>query len=307
MTDACSGSIVLCVTTLPPVQKAILETLAYSDVFDYPLTFDELHRYLTVSAPRADLEACLSDMSFVSTESGFYFLADRDETVRVRMAREQASRITFQRACRYGYFLGSLPFVRMVTLTGSLAMLNLSRDADMDYMLVTQPGRLWLARAFAVTFGRLMRLLGDRICVNLLISESTLEWSSHDLYSAREMCQMIPVTSMDVYSRLRKANAWIENYLPNATSVPQHAPEVRASVSWLQKFIEILLRGKFGDILENRVMDFQMNKIYRTYGKGQEANFSTDLCQGNFNNHRAWTDQFFHERLALLVEGESKS
>jgi len=293
------------VTNSQTLQQAVLETLAYSDVFDYPLTFDELHRYLIASAPRADLAACLSDMSLVSTENGFYFLADRRETVRTRMNREQASRAAFQRACRYGAILGSLPFVRMVTLTGSLAMLNLSRDADMDYMLVTQRGRLWLARAFAVLFGRLMRVFGDRICVNLLVSESALEWHPRDLYSAREMCQMIPLAGMDVYQCLRSANAWTKSFLPNADSAPALNPKTRPT-SVFQKWLEIPLAGKFGDALEGWAMRLQLKKIIRTYGTGSEANFSAELCQGNFHDHRRGTENSFNERLALLSEGEPR-
>jgi hypothetical protein len=292
------------VTNSQTLQQAVLETLAYSDVFDYPLTFDELHRYLTASAPPADLAACLSELSLVATENGFYFLADRRETVRTRMNREQASRAAFQRACRYGAILGALPFVRMVTLTGSLAMLNLSRDADMDYMLVTQPGRLWLARAFAVLFGRVMRIFGDRICVNLLISESALEWHPRDLYSAREMCQMIPLAGTDMYHRLLEANAWIKSFLPNADSVPYLTPKEKP-ISVLQKLLEIPLRGKLGDALEGWAMSLQLKKIARTYGTGIEANFSADLCQGNFHDHRRGTEESFNERLALLSEGES--
>ncbi len=294
------------VTNSQILQQAVLETLAYSDVFDYPLTFDELHRYLTASAPRADLAACLSDMGLVSTENGFYFLAERHEIVCTRMDREQASRIAFQRACRYGAILGSLPFVRMVTMTGSLAMLNLTRDADMDYMLVTQPGRLWLARAFAVIFGRLMHIFGDRICVNLLVSESALEWHPRDLYSAREMCQMIPLAGTDIYHRLRSANAWIKSFLPNADSVPALTPKVK-STSVFQKWLEIPLAGKLGDALEGWAMRLQLKKITRTYGTGNEANFSADLCQGNFHDHRRGTENSFNERLALLSEGEPRA
>lgn len=293
-------------TNSQTLQKTILETLAYSDVFDYPLTFDELHRYLTISAPRADLMACLNELGLVATENGFYFLENRQETVRTRMAREQVSQAAFQRACRYGAFLGTLPFVRMVTLTGSLAMLNLSRDADMDYMLVTQPRRLWLARAFAVLFGRLMRITGDRICVNLLVSESALEWHPRDLYSAREMCQMIPLAGMDVYHRLRAANVWIKSFLPNADSVPALTPKARPT-SFFQKWLEFPLVGKVGDALESWVMHLQLKKIIRTYGTGNEANFSADLCQGNFHDHRRGTENSFNERLALLSEGEPRA
>lgn len=34
------------------VQRAILETLLYSDLFDYPLTLEEVLRYLNVPADR---------------------------------------------------------------------------------------------------------------------------------------------------------------------------------------------------------------------------------------------------------------
>ena len=284
------------------LERAILETLAYSDVFDYPLTLDELHRYLTYPATKEEVSNCLNTSLLVSSNSNFYFLHNRDLLVDIRRERETISLSAFNRALFYGRILGSFPFVRMVAMTGSLAVLNLSKDADMDYMLVTQSSRLWLARAFAVTFGRIMRLFGDRICVNLLVTESALEWQPQDLYSAREMCQMIPITGMDVYQQLRTANPWIETYLPNAKSTPVNTPKVRSNRSWLRKLSEIPLRGKFGDALEKWAMEFQIKKISTTYGSGQEAKFSAELCQGNFDNHHFWTDRSFQERLAFLEE-----
>ena len=47
---------------ISPLEKAILETLAYSDVFDYPLTLDELHRFLTISATVSELQECMLGM-----------------------------------------------------------------------------------------------------------------------------------------------------------------------------------------------------------------------------------------------------
>ena len=290
------------------LERAILETLAYSDVFNYPLTLDELHRYLTYPATKDELLNCLTSLPSISSVSGFYFLPHRTAIVDIRRQREIASRSAFRRAVFYGRILGSLPFVRMVAMTGSLAVLNLSKDADMDYMLVTAPRRLWLARAFTVTFGRFMRLFGDKICINVLVSESALEWDSHDLYAAREMCQMIPITGMDVYLCLRKANAWVESHLPNAKSAPISQAVARDAISRysLQQLFELPFCGKLGDLLETWTMNFQIKKITRTYGAGTEAKFSTDLCQANFHNHHTMTDQSFRERLALLADGETK-
>ncbi|MBK9782502.1 MAG: hypothetical protein IPP55_21135 [Anaerolineales bacterium] len=294
-------------TSSTSLESAVLETLAYSDVFDYPLTLGELHRYLTCLAEMEEMQNRINILSAVGTFDGYYFLSHRRSIVGVRREREAASRSAFKRAIVYGRLLGVFPFVRMVALTGSLAVLNLSKDADMDYMLITQPGRLWLARAFVVTFGRFMRLFGDRICVNLLISKSALAWHSHDLYSAREMCQMIPITGMEVYFQLRQLNVWIKSFLPNAESFPVHTPVVKEVNSLFQKSIEFFFRGKIGDILEAWAMKFQTRKIARTYGTGPEAIFSVDLCQGNFHNHHSLTDQSFRERLDLLVERENRS
>jgi hypothetical protein len=286
------------------LDRAILETLAYSDVFDYPLTLNELHRYLTYPATLEEVRNCLQTFSSVHSASNFYFLPKRDFIVDTRREREATSLPAFRRALAYGRILGIFPFIRMVAMTGSLAVLNLSKDADMDYMLVTGTDRLWIARAIAVTFGRFMRLFGDRICVNLLVTESALEWQPQDLYSAREMSQMIPISGVDVYEQLREANPWIETYLPNAKSTPLVTPKPQPRIAWLQKIFEFLLRGKLGDVLEKWSMDFQIKKINNTYGTGREVDFSVNLCQGNFHDHRFWTEQSFHERLAFLNEGE---
>ena len=47
--------------TVPSLERAIVEAVAYADVFDYPLTADEVHRYLDgVSATRAGVSTALS-------------------------------------------------------------------------------------------------------------------------------------------------------------------------------------------------------------------------------------------------------
>lgn len=285
------------------LERAVLETLAYSDIFEYPLTLDELLRYLPIPAGRQGMEDQLAAMPSISLDdsTGYYHLTGREEIVAIRRSRERDSYNSFRRALAYGRILGHLPFVRMVSMTGSLAMLNLSKNADMDFMLVTAPNRLWIARAIAVTFGRLMRLTGDRICVNLLVSLEALEWPRHDLYSAREMGQMIPIVGFSVYCRIRELNSWVGSFLPNANSAPDHSPKgLGETGSWLQKFIEALLPGKTAARLDNFLMGIQLRKIARKYGQGMETNFNVHICQGNFHNHRTWAGEFFHARLVSL-------
>lgn len=281
------------------LENAILETLAYSDLFDYPLTLDELHRYLVDRADRDAVSRELASMKGISTYDGYYFLSSRDEIVRIRRARTTASQGIYARAMGYGRMLGALPFVRMVALTGSLAVMNASAGADMDFMLVTRPGRLWTARAMAVSLGRLMRISGHRICVNLLVSEDALAWPEHDLYSAREICQMVPVTGLDVYERFREANAWTEGLLPNCM-VSTSGYVVGNGNAAIQRSLEFPLNGSAGDRLEAWAKKYQTQLIAERYGEGDETIFTADVCQANFHNHRQRTAEIFEARLAAL-------
>jgi hypothetical protein len=74
------------------LERAILETLAYSDVFDYPLRLDELHRYLTVAVSLPELVDCLPQCEKINTRDGYYFLKGREEIIQLRGQKEQTSR-----------------------------------------------------------------------------------------------------------------------------------------------------------------------------------------------------------------------
>ena len=232
---------------------------------------------------------------------GDYFtLPGREGIVSIRKQREARSRELMSRAIRYGRILGALPYIRMVALTGSLAVLNVSNVVDFDYMLVTARGRLWTARAFALAFNRLTRLQGYTLCPNLIISESALEWPQHDLYSARELCQMLLITGKEVYSRLMQANPWVESFLPNAymesNSLPWGNSQELAPA--LQSLFELPLRGNLGNRLEAWEMNRKIARFTRQHGYGEETVFNADVCQGNFDHHRSWTYEALEKRLA---------
>lgn len=98
---------------LSELNSAVVKTLTYSDIFDHPLRLTELHRYLTIPAGLEALTESLQQNADVETKDGFYFLPGRAALVDVRRQREADSLPAFNRAMKYGRFLGSLPFIRM--------------------------------------------------------------------------------------------------------------------------------------------------------------------------------------------------
>lgn len=284
------------------LEDAVLCTLAYSDIFDYPLTVDELHHFLAIPAERADVEQLAAGMKKVSSKDGYYYLAGRGAIVEIRKKRESASQKMFKRATTYGRILGALPFIRMVALTGSLAVKNCDKDADYDYMISAKSGRLWLARAFALLLNRIANLFGETLCPNLIVSENELVWKSENLYSAREFCQMKLIADAAVYAELRASNRWVESYFPNWSdeiNLMDHEKQSKISVL-IKKIIEFILDNKFGDYIEAWEMNRKIARFQNQSGFGVETRFSTDICQGNFDHHGVITMHKFCEKLKTL-------
>jgi len=287
--------------TLPVLQRAILETLAYSDVFDYPLRLTELHAYLGVRASERDVALAVEEMTgSVEEKDGFCCLRGREAIVALRRQREVNSQETFGRALFFGRLLARLPFIRMVALTGSLALKNCDAKGDFDYMLVTAVGRVWLARGFALLVNRIAHLRGDLICPNVIVSERALEWQRKDLYSARELCQMLPINGAQVYANLRIANSWTSRILPNAALRGIVEEEKLSGTGLMQAGLERALSGPLGDQIEHWEMSRKIARFRRQAGLGPETIFDADRCQGNFQHHGRRTLLAYRERMRSL-------
>ena len=102
LTEVQVGSIVFVMMFNGTVERAILETLAYSDVFDYPLRLAEIQRYLSVSVTEAQvLQALRSMTDWVGVRDDFYFLMGRENIVGIRQQREAHSQRLLKQALRF--------------------------------------------------------------------------------------------------------------------------------------------------------------------------------------------------------------
>lgn len=287
-----------------------LLTLAYADVFDYPLTAAEAHRYLigVPASPRSVASALASLVSQGRAEAreGFFTLPGRAHLVEVRRHRQHLSAPLWREARRYGRLLAALPFVRMVAVSGALAMDNVDERGDIDYFVVTEPGRLWTTRAFAVLLVRLARARGVTLCPNYLVTTRALELQDWNLFTAHELVQMVPLSGAQVYRRLRRLNRWTQAYLPNADGPPRpilaDAPAHRATLA-----AERVLRARLFDPLERWEMGRKVRKFVKMGGEPahdgwQEASFCEDWCKGHLDHHGQRALRAFERRVEALKE-----
>ncbi len=290
------------------IASAILQTLNYADLFDYAMTPEEVCRFLIgVPAARAQVDAALSDHArldgSVARIGGFLTLPQRQALVAARARLHTAAQRQMPRARRYARWLAYLPFVRMVALTGGLAMEN-ARDGDIDYFIVTAPGRLWLVRGLAVALVRLAHRFGDRLCPNFLLTENALSIHDRNLYTAHEIVQMIPFYGFQVYRQMRALNEWTATYLPNADGVA--AGEAEQPLDRIggifKRILERALAGGIGDRIERWEMNRKIRKLSAQVSTHADAVlFSPEMCRGFLSGHGRRVLSEFYARVEQLA------
>ena len=205
---------------------SILATLAYHDIFDYPLTARETHRYLVERrATQSQVDKILIQLrkeKKVAVNNGYFYLKGRSKIVALRKQRNRLSQTKLKRASFFTQILKIVPTLKLVAISGALAMENSHKDDDIDLAQVTSAGSLWTTRFLAnmllMPFKRdpQGKKIADRACLNIFIEESDLKIRPENLYLAHEIAQMKPLWDREgTYARFIKANSWIKKYLPN--------------------------------------------------------------------------------------------
>ncbi|MBI4417474.1 MAG: hypothetical protein HY563_01775, partial [Ignavibacteriales bacterium] len=133
------------------LQRDILRTLLYFDIFNHPLSLQEVYRFLPSDSTSIDAlrEAFrrppLSEM--VQERDGFVFLArsvDRIDPIVLRRVNERRADRFLAVAHVMGFLLRQFPFVRGVFISGELSKGVMSTRGDIDYVIVTAPRRVWI-------------------------------------------------------------------------------------------------------------------------------------------------------------------
>jgi hypothetical protein len=291
------------------LEAAILRTVLYADVFNFPMKPEEIHHFLIGDEPASlpQVQHTLHHSAwlrqYVEWVDQFVVYAGRSELIGVRKAREQASQALWPQAVVWGKRLAQLPFVRMVALTGALAVRNAAdHDDDLDYILVTAANRVWIARAFAILMVRIGRLWGVILCPNFVLSESALAQSREDIFTAHEVAQMVPVYGQDVYRRFREENEWVYNQLPNALDpfFDEAVVESKSNriTTFVKQCLELILSGSGGDWLEN----WEYHRKLRRFAADMEkphssAKLDNTQVKGHFDDHGHPVLQKYYARL----------
>ncbi len=228
------------------MQTAILKTLVYADVFDYPLKLYEIEKYL-IGTRAGEI---LIDRKLIGEKEGFYFLKGREEIVELRKKRAEWSRKKIEIAKRTAEKLKIIPMIKMIGITGALSMENCKEEDDIDLLIITDADCLWLTRLLIILFSPLLgikrrkpkeEIVRNKICFNLFLEENHLKIEPENLFLAHEVCQVRPLVDKDfTYQNFLEENKWVKKYLPNATKITNHKPPATNHKKCLLSFLDTL-------------------------------------------------------------------
>lgn len=246
---------------LSPYQPAIIDTnaplhyvlmpLLYFEVFSYPLTITELlHFCQAQGCKRETVEQALQTgiaQGYIFQHEQFYACQDKPEWITKRKEHNHRATRYLARAYKMAQLIRRFPYVRGVFLSGALSKNVMPKDGDIDYFIVTKPGRLWVSRTLLVLFKKIFLLNSHKyFCVNYFVDEDHLEIEEKNLFTATEVVTLVPLYNAKLYRAFCKVNAWTQEYCPN---FPEKETEktIPFQESFLQRNMEHLLNGEWGE------------------------------------------------------------
>lgn len=282
------------------INTSILATLAYFDVFDYPLTADEIFKFLGATCQRSEFELSLKELDKsrkIYKFNDYYTLKNKPALINRRQKGNARADEMLKTARKISRILIRFPYVRGVAVSGSLSKNYADENSDIDLFIITAANRLWVARTFMHLFKKLTFLVNKQnfFCMNYYIDEEGLEIVEKNIYTATEIVTLIPMEGNRVFDAFYTANAWTADYLPN--SFTPFSNNRDRKLSWFNKIMESLLNNRLGDYLDNKFRDVtskrwekktQLNKLNmrgivmsmkanKHYSKPDPANFQNKL------------------------------
>jgi hypothetical protein len=281
------------------LEKSIIKTLAYYDIFNYPLTLEEIYFCLdtnTVTKDKLFSEVeSLSNKNIIYRKNDFYLLYPDYNTISRRVEGNRRAERKMEIANRFSKIISFFPFVRAVFLSGSISKGYMDEKADIDYFIITKKNRLWIARFLLVLFKKIFLLNSYKFfCINYFISEDNLEIEEKNIYTATELVTLIPTYGSNLYNEFYSANTWIKTYFPNYPK--RNAFDVSTSKMKLtQKIIEPILNHKLGERVDNYCMKMFLKFDKKRYGELGKKTFEVAFkSKKNVSKHHP---QYFQKRV----------
>lgn len=262
------------------LNKSIAKVLAYFDVFEHPLTLDEIVNLGDTYHPKSSYKEKLEELinkNVCYNYQDFYSLNPNiKDFVLKRKNKEFEAKKYFSKLPFFVSLISKFPFVRGIAISGSLSKGVMHDDGDIDYFIVTAPERLWICRSFLVLFKKIFLLNSKKyFCVNYFVDENNLNIIDKNIFTAIEITYLLPVFNEDLIQKLKQENNWTNAYFPHFN----HPIKINidSSKKKKNKGNELIFHSKLANHLDLWLMKLTFKRWRKKFSHFKDAKFELTM------------------------------
>jgi len=303
------------------VKKAILKTVAFFDLFDYPLTSYEIWRYLLfVNTSLDNVIENLDDqenIKNISNKNGFYFLINRENIIKTRHNRYNFSYHKQKIAKKIAKIFRLIPWIKMIAVGNIVGSHNLKDESDIDLFIITKKSRIWLTRFFCVLIIKVLNLRPqknnkrNKICLSFFISEQNLNLQELvltkelnnkdiDIYFIYWLIGLVVIYDSDiVYKNFVQDNNWLDKYLPNYSFKQKNLIDIekieKIKSSNINKFLNFL-----EDVVKKIQLKIMPDELKNIKNKNTSVVVNDQIIKLHLDDRREEIKNNFAKKMNLI-------
>lgn len=254
------------------IKEEIIKLLAYFDMFDHPISLDEMQFFL-LAKNKDELRNALQELQndqYIFLINGFYSLRDDIWLFAKRKQENKLAQPILVRAHKAARFFFRFPYVRGIGISGSLSKNVAQKDSDIDLFVVTKANKLWIARTLMCLYVKMAYLIHRKhlYCLNYFVDEEALLIQEKNVFTAMETITLIPVCGSGTMNNFYKANNWISTYYKgyNKKTIGN---KITAANTLVKILMEFLFNNKLGNWLDSCLMKITSRRWYTSVKKGK--------------------------------------
>lgn len=238
------------------LDQAIIKTVSWFSIFDYPLTTFEIWKWLykpdrvyKLGEVYKALDESVRLQELLREKDGFFTFGKEkniEDLIVMRHDRFLDAVRKFAKLKRAATFFSLIPSVRAVATANTLSWWHTRPESDIDLFIIVKPGTIWSTRALLVLpfaiLGRRPSVRDgqtnekiDSFCFSFFMSQDNLNIESlsvagGDPYLAFWTKSLVPILDRDaIFNKFATENLWADDKLAHASLRPMHR-ELKAKV-----------------------------------------------------------------------------
>ncbi|MCD4761603.1 hypothetical protein K8R32_01450 [bacterium] len=301
------------------ISEAILKTVVFFNMFDFPLTLFELFYYLSIKTTLAEIEKAaewLKNEKRLICVDGFYFLPDHYRIIRIRQARYVYMYRKIKRARKIACLFSFIPWVKMVAIGNVIGSNNLKESSDIDFFIITEANRTWITRLFCVGLTEILGLRPkegnerDKICLSFYISTRAMDLSRFlpdkerpDMYFIYWLAGLTPIFNPGrTYQKLINNNKWLIRHLPNwQTRVISEERIITWKLGEFYRDIVDIFIGGLDSLLRNWQVKKMPMSLKKMLNKDIRVVVNKNIIKLHANDRRAFYQKKWEDKVEQIL------